>query len=63
MKKANTAMLVSAIVIEIAALILIAKAIATDSSATQGVILLALGLVFLGIALTRKSKDVKSDAP
>ena len=56
-------LLISAIVIEIAAVILIAKAIATDSSPTQGVIFLAIGLVFLVIGLTKKSKDVKPDAP
>ena len=61
MNKGKMVLLVSAIIIEIAAVILIAKAIATDSSATQGIIALVMGLALL-VALTRKPKDVKTDA-
>lgn len=62
MNKAKMVVLVSAIIMEIGAVIVIAKAIATDSSATKGIIFLAIGLFFLLVALTRKPKDVKSDA-
>jgi len=55
-------LLVSAIVIELAAVIIIAKSIATDSSPTQGVILLGFGLVLLVIGITRKSENAKTDA-
>jgi len=62
MKKAKMVLLVSAIVIELAAVLIIAKAIATDSSPTQGLIFLGFGLVLLVIGMTRKSKNGKTDA-
>ncbi len=64
MKKANKTkmvILVSAIVIEVAAMIMIAKAIATDSSPTQGLMFLAIGLIFLVIGMTRKSENGKPE--
>ena len=61
-KRAKMVLLVSAIVIELAAVIIIAKSIATDSSPTQGIILLGFGLVFLVIAISRKADDTKKDA-
>jgi len=61
-KRTKMVHLVSAIVIELAAVIIIAKSIATDSSPTQGIILLGFGLVFLVIGITRKTEDTKKDA-
>ena len=61
-KKAKMVLLVSAIVMELAAVIMIAKAMATDSSPTQGLIFLAIGLVFLVIGMTRKSENGKTEA-
>lgn len=60
-KKNKMLLLVTAIVIEIAAVIMIAKAIATDSSPTQGLMFLAIGLVFLVIGMTKKSENGKSE--
>ena len=60
-KKARMVLLVSAIVIELAAVLIIAKAIATDSSPTQGLIFLGFGLVMLVIGMTRKSKNGETD--
>lgn len=60
-KRAKMVLLVSAIVIELAAIIIITKSIAADSSPTQGIILLGFGLVFLVIALSRKAQDTKKD--
>lgn len=61
MKKAKMVLLVSAIVIELAAVIMIVKSITTDLSPTQGLIFLAIGLVFLVIGLTRKSENGKTE--
>ncbi len=61
-KKANKmVLLVSAIVMEIAAVIMIAKSIATDSSPTTGLMFLVIGLFFLVIGITRKSENGKSE--
>ena len=57
MKKAKMVFLVSAIIIEISAVIMITKAILTDSSPTQGLMFLSIGLVFLVIGITKKSKN------
>jgi len=62
MKKAKMVLWVSVIVIELAAVFIIAKAIATDSSPTQGLLFLSFGLVLLMIGMTRKSKNAKADA-
>lgn len=62
MKKAKMVLLVSAIVIELAAVVMIAKAMATDSSPTQGLLFLSCGLILLVIGMTRKSKNGKADA-
>ena len=65
MKKANKAkkvLLVSASVIELAAVIMIAKAYATHSSPTTGLTFLTIGLVFLVIGITRKSENGKSES-
>ena len=61
-KRGKILFLLSAIVIELAAIIIIVKSLATDSSPTQGIILLGFGLVFLVIAITRKADDTKKDA-
>jgi putative exporter of polyketide antibiotics len=61
MDKPKMILLGSAIIMEIAAVILIVKAISTDSSPTQGLTFLAIGLVFLVIGVTRKPKVVKPD--
>ena len=61
-KRGKMVLLVSAIVIELAAVIMIAKAIATDSSPTTGLTFLAIGLFFLVIGMTRKSENGKTDA-
>lgn len=55
-------LLVSAIVIELAAVIMIAKAIATNSSPTTGLTFLAIGSFFLVIGMTRKSENGKTEA-
>lgn len=60
-KKAKMVLLVSAIVIELGAVIMIAKAYFTDSSPATGLAFLAMGLVFLVIGMTRKSEDDKSE--
>ncbi len=60
-KRNKMVLLVSAIVMEIGAVIMITKAIATDSSPTQGLMFLAFGLVFLVIGMTRKSENGKSE--
>lgn len=62
MDKPKMILLASAIIIEIAAIILIAKAISADSSPAQGLMFLAVGLVFLVIGIRRKPKDIKTDA-
>ena len=61
MDKAKMALLSSAIIMEIAAVILIAKSISTDTSSVPGLILLIVGIVLLVIGTTRKPKDVKPD--
>ena len=50
-----------AIIIEIAAILILVKAISTDSSPAQGLMFLAIGLLFLIIGITRKSKDSKKE--
>lgn len=49
-------LLVSAIVIEVAAIVLIVKSIVTDSSPTLGIIFLAVGMTMLVIGLATRSK-------
>ena len=44
-------MLGSAILIELVAIVLIARSIGTDSTPTAGLVLLSVGLVFLVIAI------------
>ena len=61
-KKEKMVLLVSAIVSVFAAVIIIIKAIATDSSPTQGLIFLSFGLFWLVFALTRKSKNDNTNA-
>jgi hypothetical protein len=61
-KKSKMVLLVSAIVIELAAVIMIAKAYFTDSSPTTGLTFLAIGLVFLVIGIATKSENGKTDA-
>ena len=61
-KRGKMVLLVSAIVMELAAIIIIAKSIATDSSPMQGLTFLAIGLVFLVIAISKKAGDTKKDA-
>lgn len=61
MKKSKMVFLASAVVIELAAVIMIVKAIATDSSPTTGITFLAIGLIFLVIGMTRKSENGKTD--
>ena len=60
-KRGKMVLLVSAIVMELAAIIIIAKSIATDSSPMQGLTFLAIGLVFLVIAISKKAGDTKKD--
>ncbi|GEM_PF-6003141 len=62
MDKTKLVFLASAIIIEIAAIILIVKAISTDTSPTQGVIFLAIGLVFLIIGLIKKPKNADTES-
>lgn len=61
MDKPKMILLGSAIIMEIAAVILIAKTLSTDSSPTVGLMFLIIGLVFLVIGVTRKQKDVKPE--
>lgn len=61
MDKPKMILLGSAIIMEIAAVILIAKALSTDSSPTVGLMFLIIGLVFLVIGVTRKQRDVKPE--
>ena len=58
MDKGKMALLSSAIIMEIAAVILIAKSISTETSSAPGLILLIVGIVLLVIGTTRKPKDV-----
>ncbi|MGH2567394.1 MAG: hypothetical protein ACRDGA_03575 [Bacteroidota bacterium] len=62
MKRARMLLLLSAVVIEIAAVILIVKAIATDSSPTEGLVFLSFGLIVLLIGLRKKPESGKTDA-
>ena len=61
MKKDKLLLLASAIVIEIAAIIMIAKAISTDSSPAIGITFLAIGIFFLILGITKKGEPGKSD--
>lgn len=61
MKKKKIILLMSAIVIELASVIMIIKTYITHSSPTSGLIFLAIGLVFLVIAITKKSEKGKSE--
>lgn len=61
MDKSRMILLSSAIIMEIAAVILISKALFTDSSPTVGLMFLAIGLVFLVLGVTRKQRDVKPE--
>ncbi|MBW3565295.1 MAG: hypothetical protein KY459_11260 [Acidobacteria bacterium] len=54
--KPSMILLVSAIVIEVAAIVLIVKSIVTDSSPTLGIIFLAVGMTMLVIGLATRSK-------
>lgn len=60
-KKTKMVLLASALVIELAAVIMIAKALATDSSPTTGLTFMAIGLFFLVIGMSKKSENGKSE--
>ena len=60
-KKDKLLLLASATVIEIAGIIIIAKATASDSSPAAGIVFLAIGLVFLIIGITKKGESSKTD--
>ena len=65
MKKSGRAwkvLLVSAIIIELAGVVMITKAYATRSSPAIGLTLLAIGLVFLIIGITGKTQNGKSES-
>jgi len=57
MKKSKILLLSASLVIEAAAIILISKSIASDSSPAIGIIFLTIGLTFLIIGITSKSND------
>lgn len=61
--KAKMVFLVSAVVMELSAILLLIKAIATDSSPTIGIMILAIGMLFLIIGITRKSEGDKPETP
>jgi multisubunit Na+/H+ antiporter MnhB subunit len=60
-KKFKMTLLVLAVVVELVAVFVIAKAYATESSPTIGLTGLVIGLVLLVIAMTRKSESGKAD--
>ncbi|HEX9614322.1 MAG TPA: hypothetical protein VGA55_02405 [Bacteroidota bacterium] len=60
-KKARRVLLVSAAVIELVAVILMVKAIATDSSPTIGIVFLIFGMIFLIIGMTGKAENRKTE--
>jgi len=60
--KTKVILLVSAIVIGLAAVIMITKAYVTHSSPTTGLTFLAIGLVFLAIGITRRSGNGKPES-
>ena len=63
-EKKNTAkmvLLASAIVTEIAAIIILVKAVSTDSSPATGLAFLAIGMVFLILGVTKKSEGGKPE--
>jgi hypothetical protein len=64
MKKARMILLVSAIVIELTAMIIITKAYFIHSSSSTGPIFFAIGLVFLVIGMTKKHRTAdRSQSP
>lgn len=54
--KPSTILLVSAIVIEVAAIILLSKAVATDSEPALGLVLLVIGVITMIIGISAKKK-------
>lgn len=60
MNKSKMVFLVSAILAEIAGIILLVKAVATDSSITQGLIFLVVGMLFLVIGIAKKPTNVET---
>ena len=63
MKRLKLLLLTSAIVIELAGILLIAKATATDSSPAVGIAFLVIGLVFMIVGITQKGEGEKTNQP